>query len=111
MKPVLAAHKPVFLDKPCAASLKDALEIFRLAKAANVPIFSSSFLRFAKDTQAVHNGSIGRVFYAETTSPLELEPHHPEMFLVWHPRGGIAVHGDGPGLRISSTRCADEWFD
>jgi predicted dehydrogenase len=86
VKPVLAAHKPVFVDKPCAASLKDAIEIFRLARAANVPIFSSSSLRFAKDTQAVHNGSIGRVFYAETTSPLELEPHHPELF--WY-----GVHG------------------
>jgi predicted dehydrogenase len=86
VKPVIAARKPVYVDKPCAASLKDALEIFRLAREAKVPIFSSSSLRFARDTQAVHNGSIGKVFYAETSSPLELEPHHPELF--WY-----GVHG------------------
>ena len=50
VKPVLAARKPVYVNKPCAASLPDALEIFRLAQEANVPIFSSSSLRFAKNT-------------------------------------------------------------
>ena len=98
VKPVLAAHKPVFVDKPCAASLVDAMEIFQLAKEANVPIFSSSSLRFAKDTQAVHNGSIGKVYYAETTSPLELEPHHPELF--WY-----GVHGVESLFTVMGTGC------
>src|SRR5215831_19116513 len=65
VKPVLAAHKPVFIDKPMAGSLRDVIEIFRLANEAKVPVFSSSSLRFAKDTQAVHKGSIGKVNYAE----------------------------------------------
>ena len=98
IKPVLAAQKPVYVDKPCAASLKDALEIFRLATEAKVPIFSSSSLRFAKDTQAVHHGSIGRVSYAETTSPLELEPHHPELF--WY-----GVHGVESLYTVLGTGC------
>ena len=46
MKPVIAAHKPVFIDKPLAAKLEDAREIARLAKEAGVPWFSSSGLRF-----------------------------------------------------------------
>ena len=86
VKPVLQARKPVFIDKPMAASLADVLEIFRLAKEAKVPLFSSSSLRFAKDTQAVHNGSIGKVTYAETYGPCELDPHHPDLF--WY-----GVHG------------------
>jgi Oxidoreductase family, NAD-binding Rossmann fold len=86
VKPVLAARKPVFIDKPMAGSLRDVLEIFRLAKAAKVPVFSSSALRFAADTQAVSHGSIGRVAYAETYGPCELEPHHPDLF--WY-----GVHG------------------
>lgn len=98
VKPVLSARKPVFVDKPCAASLADAMEIFRLAKAAGVPLFSSSSLRFAKDTQAVHNGSIGKVNYAETTSPLELEPHHPELF--WY-----GVHGVESLFTVMGTGC------
>ena len=45
-KPVIAAHKPLFIDKPLASTLEDAREIARLAKAAGVPWFSSSSLRF-----------------------------------------------------------------
>jgi len=63
--------------KPIATSLRDAREIFRLARAAKVPVFSSSGLRFAKNTQAVRNGLIGRVEYAETYGPCSIEPHHP----------------------------------
>ena len=33
-RPVIAAHKPLFIDKPLAATLEDAREIARLAKAA-----------------------------------------------------------------------------
>src|SRR4051812_4790125 len=41
-KPVIQAHKPLFIDKPLASTLADAREIARLAKAAGVPWFSSS---------------------------------------------------------------------
>src|SRR3954470_21111351 len=86
VKPVLKAHKPVFIDKPMAGSLRDASEIFRLAKAANVPVFSSSALRFSKTNQAVRDGLIGKVMYAEIYGPCEIEPHHPDLF--WY-----GVHG------------------
>jgi predicted dehydrogenase len=98
LKPVLNAHKPVFVDKPMAGSLKDVKEIFRLAKEANVPIFSSSSLRFAKDTQAVKNGSIAKVVYAETYSPCELEPHHPDLF--WY-----GIHGVEALYTVFGTGC------
>jgi hypothetical protein len=86
IKPVLKAGKPVFIDKPMAGSLADVIEIFRLAKEAKVPIFSSSALRFGKDTEAVHHGSIGKVNYVETYGPCEIEKHHPDLF--WY-----GVHG------------------
>jgi predicted dehydrogenase len=98
VKPVLQARKPVFIDKPMAASLADVLEIFRPAKEAKVPLFSSSSLRFAKDTQAVHNGSIGKVTYAETYGPCELDPHHPDLF--WY-----GVHGVESLFTIMGTGC------
>jgi hypothetical protein len=98
VKPVLQARKPVFIDKPMAASLADVLEIFRLANEAKVPVFSSSSLRFAKDTQAVHNGSIGKVTYAETYGPCELDPHHPDLF--WY-----GVHGVESLFTIMGTGC------
>jgi hypothetical protein len=98
VKPVLQAHKPVFIDKPIAASLQDTLEIFRLAKEAKVPVFSSSALRFARNTQAVHNGLVGKVMYAETYGPCEQEPHHPELF--WY-----GVHGVEALFTIMGPGC------
>ena len=97
-KPVIAAHKPLFVDKPMAASLKDVMEMFRLAKEAKLPIWSSSSLRFAKDTQAVRGGSVGKVSYAETHSPCEVEPHHPE--LMWY-----GVHGVESLFTVMGTGC------
>ncbi|MDG2324416.1 MAG: Gfo/Idh/MocA family oxidoreductase, partial [Akkermansiaceae bacterium] len=47
---VIAAGKILYLDKPMAGSLKDVLEIFRLAEEAKVPVFSSSSLRYGKAT-------------------------------------------------------------
>src|ERR1035437_1980597 len=98
VKPMLQARKPGFIDKPMAGSLRDVIEIFRLAQEAKVPIFSSSSLRFAKDTQAVRNGSIGKVSYAETYGPCELEPHHPDLF--WY-----GVHGVESLFTIMGTGC------
>ncbi len=98
IKPVLQARKPVYIDKPMAGSLRDALEIFRLAKEAKVPVFSSSSLRFGRDTQAVRNGSIGKVSYAETYGPCSLEPHHPDLF--WY-----GVHGVESLFTVMGTGC------
>jgi len=98
VKPVLKAGKPVYLDKPMAGSLADVLEIFRLAQDAKVPVFSSSSLRFGKDTQAVRHGSIGKVTYAETYGPCETEPHHPDLF--WY-----GIHGVEALFTVLGTGC------
>jgi hypothetical protein len=98
VKPVLKAGKPVFIDKPMAGSLRDGLEIFRLAKQAKVPVFSASSLRYGVSTQAVRNGSIGKVTYAETCSPFHLEPHHPDLF--WY-----GIHGVESLFTVLGTGC------
>ena len=46
-RPVFRARKPVFIDKPVAGSLADAIEIFRLARESGTPCFSASSLRFS----------------------------------------------------------------
>ena len=55
IKPVLAAGKPVFVDKPMAGNLGDVIEIFRLAKEAGVPCWSSSSLRFSPGISSMRN--------------------------------------------------------
>ncbi|MCH2615559.1 MAG: Gfo/Idh/MocA family oxidoreductase, partial [Opitutales bacterium] len=44
--PVIEAGLPVFIDKPIAGSLKDAIQIYQLAKENCVHCWSSSSLRF-----------------------------------------------------------------
>jgi len=48
VRPVIAARKPVFIDKPMAGNLADVIEIFRLAKENNVPCWSSSVRAVSK---------------------------------------------------------------
>ncbi len=97
-RPVIKAGKPLYIDKPMAASLRDGLEIFRLARAAKVPVFSASSLRFGKSTLAVRNGSIGKVLSAETFCPVHLEPHHPELF--WY-----GIHGVESLFTVMGAGC------
>lgn len=81
VRPVLKAGKRVFIDKPFAASYADAREIVRLARAANVPFFSSSSLRYAVDVQAIrHSDKHGGITGAITYGPENFEPHHPDLF-------------------------------
>jgi len=83
---VIKAGKPLFIDKPLAGTLEDCLKIYRLAKRHNVPVFSSSSLRFAKATLAARAGKHGKVLRCATFSPAHLEPHHPDLF--WY-----GIHG------------------
>ena len=88
--PVLAAGKPVFVDKPCAASLSDVIAIFEQAKRKNVPIFSASSLRFGPSVQAIRNDpKLGAVRGASVHSPCSLEPHHPDLF--WYGIHGVEM--------------------
>lgn len=83
VKPVLAARKPVFIDKPLSASYKDAKEIAHLADEAGVPWFSSSGLRFWEETVRVKNSpKVGRVVGVDVYGPSPTEPHHPD--LMWY---------------------------
>jgi len=98
--PVIDAGKPLFVDKPMAASLADAMEIFQRAKAKGVPVFSASSLRFSAGFQAVRNKTapFGDVKRCEAWSPLNLEPHHPDLF--WY-----GIHGVETLFTIMGTGC------
>ena len=96
--PVLKAGKTVFIDKPIAGSLADVIRIQEAAKKAGVAYFCSSSLRFAASTQAVAQGSIGKVKTAYTTSPASLEPHHPDLY--WY-----GIHGCESLYAAMGTGC------
>ncbi len=98
-RPVIAAGKPVFIDKPIAASLSEAIEIFQLAKKHNVPCFSSSSLRFAKQTANIRDDPrLGKLIGCDQYAPCPLEPHHPDFF--WY-----GIHGVEPLFTIMGSGC------
>jgi predicted dehydrogenase len=81
VRPVFAAKKRVFIDKPFAASLHDAREIVRLSLESGAVFFSSSSLRFVSEVQDLKNNTaLGNMVGAFTYGPAPIEPHHPDLF-------------------------------
>lgn len=95
---VFKAGKPVFIDKPIAANLADAIAIFDLAEKYNVPMFSASSLRFSHQTQKARNGEFGEILGADTYSPAKLEPSHTD--LSWY-----AIHGIESLFAVMGVGC------
>ncbi len=86
---VIKTGKPMFIDKPVAASLHDTLAIYDAAGYYKVPVFSSSALRFMESVQNVVKGKIGKVTGADTYSPAYIEKTHPDFF--WYGIHGIEM--------------------
>jgi Oxidoreductase family, NAD-binding Rossmann fold len=98
-RPVFQAHKPVFIDKPVAGSLADAIAIFELARATSTPCFSSSSLRFSAGIAGMRrNAKVGEVLGCDAYGPCSLEEHHPDLF--WY-----GVHGVEALFTIMGTGC------
>jgi hypothetical protein len=98
-RPVIKAGKPLFIDKPLAGSLADAIAIAELAKKHEVPWFSSSSLRFGQHLTVIReNEKLGAILGCETYGPCSLEEHHPDLF--WY-----GVHGVELLYTIMGTGC------
>jgi len=101
--PVLAAGKPLFIDKPMAASLADVMAIFELARHHGTPVFSSSCLRYGESTQAVRRGTIGAVLGCDIYSPDVIEATHPDFF--WYGIHGCEALFTAMGTGCESVSC------
>ena len=77
---VIKAGKPLFIDKPMAGSLRDVIQIFKLAGENKVPCFSSSSLRYYESLQELKSEEIGELKGAISYGPCSLESHHPDLF-------------------------------
>lgn len=96
--PVLKAGKRMFVDKPVAASLTDAMAIYEAAKHYKVPVFSSSSLRYIAGAKEIREGSLGKVLGADVYSPATIEKTHPDLF--WY-----GVHGVESLFTVMGTGC------
>jgi len=93
---VIAAHKPLFIDKPLASTLADAREIARLAGEAGVPWFTSSSLRYADLSSMKSPDNSG----VSVWGPGPLEEHH-QLSLSWY-----GIHAIEMLYTIMGTGCA-----
>lgn len=93
---IINAHKPMFIDKPLAATLDDAREIARLAKEARVPWFSTSTLRYS--VAALKTVDLNG---ADVWGPGPLEEHH-QLDLSWY-----AIHEAEMLFTLLGTGCEE----
>lgn len=98
VKPVFAAKKRVFIDKPVAGSLRDAIEIYRLSQESGVPCFSSSSYRYYESMVALQGEKVGTLRGAISYGPAHLEEHHPDLF--WY-----GVHPVEALFTVMGTGC------
>lgn len=101
-----ACGKPVFIDKPLAASLEDAKAIAQLAKEKNIPWFSSSSLRYGATAELVNPDTIGAMVWG----PGPVESHH-KLEMTWYGIHAVEMIYTllGPGcVEVSATKSANE---
>jgi hypothetical protein len=96
---VIEAKKPVFVDKPVAAGLKDVIKIYEAARENQVPLFSSSSLRYVQKAQDLRNNkTIGDILGAYTYGTVHIEPSHTDLY--WY-----GIHGVELLYTLMKTGC------
>lgn len=107
---VMKTGKPMFIDKPVAANLADAIAIYMLADRYKTPVFSSSALRFVPRNQELRKGLHGKVTGADCYSPATSEPSHPDF--SWYGIHGVETLYTIMGMGCSEvTRTSSEGTD
>lgn len=97
---VFAAKKPLFIDKPIAASLVEIIEIYRAAEESGTPLFSNSSLRYGPSTAALAaDPKLGRVLGCDTyCSSKSILPGHPDLFYY-------GIHGCDMLFAVMGSGC------
>ena len=103
-RPVIAAGKPVYIDKPMAACYAEAAEIARLARDAGCPLFSSSSLRYDANISAMASDpELGAVLACDAFSPATLDASNPGLF--WYGVHGVEILYTFMGPGCETVRC------
>ena len=102
--PFIEAGLPTYVDKPFACSTRDAQQLVELAAANNVPIFSSSSLRYALEIQQLlaDSATTGQVLGAMTYSPASLHARNPGLF-------HYGIHAVEPLYALMGPGCQEVW--
>lgn len=104
-RPFLEAGMPLYIDKPFTCSSADAKEILRLADENNVPVFSTSSLRYGLEVVEVledKEGKYGKVVGASCWSPASLQERNPGLF-------NYGIHAVEPLFTLMGSGCKAVW--
>jgi len=106
VRPFLEAKIPAYVDKPFACSLADAREIFRLANEHQVPLFSTSAMRFSAEVEAFQKQSAltGPVNGVISYGPAKRADGNPGLFHYGIHAVEILCTLMGTGCRQVSTQ-------
>lgn len=96
---IFKAGKPVFIDKPLAGTLAEAIAITELAQKHGVAFFSSSSSRFGPEMMALRgNAEIGEILGAATWGPCSYQEGTPDFFFY-------GIHGVEALYTLMGTGC------
>jgi len=96
---IFKAGKPVFIDKPLAGTLAEAIALVELAKKHNVPFFSSSSSRFGAELIALKgNADVGDILGVATWGPCSYQEGTPDFFFY-------GIHGIEALYTLMGTGC------
>jgi predicted dehydrogenase len=98
-RPVIAARKPLFVDKPMAGNLADVIEIFRLAEENGVPCWSSSSARYGEGIDGARsNEALGEIVACDVFGSSSWTEHHPDLYLY-------GIHAVEPLFAVMGPEC------
>ena len=103
-RPFLEAGIPTFVDKPLACLLQEGRELIELAERKNVPLFSSSSLRYAPEVAAMkeRRESTGAVLGCDVHCPASTHPRNPGLF-------HYGIHGVETLFALMGAGCETVW--
>lgn len=100
----IEAGLPTYIDKPFACSLADARQLADLAASHQVPIFSSSSLRYAPEVVSAlrQTDQIGNFIGVEVSTPASQHPRNPGLF-------HYGIHGVEMLYTLMGAECQAVW--
>ena len=102
---VFNSGKLVFIDKPIAHNLADAIKIYEAGRKCGAKYFSSSALRFSDVAIAARAGEYGKIKGAALIAPAPEEEQGTHNFYTWY-----GIHGFEPlvaimGMGVEKVSC------
>ena len=103
-QPFIEAGLPTYIDKPFACSLSDGRQLADLATVNQVPIFSSSSLRYAPEVVSAlqQADQIGDFIGVSVSTPASRHPRNPGLF-------HYGIHGVEMLYTLMGTGCRTVW--